>query len=303
MPRVSVVVPSYNRGDYISETIESILAQTFADFELIVIDDGSTDDTESIVKAFADKDSRVKYFKQANSERAVARSYGMSLSEGEFVCLVDSDDTWYLHKLEKQVVVMDADPELACCYAAVDRMDMASNLVAPAKRQLEGYSGNIYEELLKRNFIPSVTPIIRKKYIEMVGKQNTEFIPYEDWDFWLRLARIGKFEHIKEPLGSYRLHPGQSVQNVKAHKIEEVTFKVLDANTPNTNEAYSLAYLRCAYWYIIAGDLKAARDRLRKSLERNAKRLYDCRWWGLYLMSFAKTIMPDTVNKFLGSFH
>lgn len=327
MPKVSVVVPSYNRGEYISETIESILAQTFTDFELIFIDDGSTDDSAAIVQAFIDKDPRVKYFKQKNSERAVARSYGMSLAEGEYICLVDSDDIWYSHKLAKQIIVMDADPELVCSYAAVDRIDMQSNPVKPAKRQLEGYSGNIYEELLKRNFIPSVTPMIRKKYIEMIGAQNTEFIPYEDWDFWLRLARIGKFEHIAEPLGCYRLHLGQSVQNVKAARIEDVTFAVLDSNTGKrewgmgtsedsnssppsfalgaipVSEAYSLAYLRCGYWYIVSGDLRTARDRLRKSLERNKKRIYDYRWWGLYLMSFVKTLMPNTVDRLLGSFH
>lgn len=324
MPRVSVVVPSYNRADYISETIRSILAQSFTDLELIFIDDGSTDDTESIVKAFADKDSRVKYFKQANSERAIARSYGMTLAKGEYLCLVDSDDIWYPQKLEKQVARMDADTQLVCSYAAVDRIDMQSNPVKAAKRQLEGYSGNIYEELLQRNFIPSVTPMIRKKYIEIVGAQRTEFIPYEDWDFWLRLARIGKFEHIKEPLGAYRLHPGQSVQNVKAERIEQVTLAVLEAQQSEVqgsklevvfpsnlelrisnsfNEAYSLAYLRCAYWYIIAGDPRAARDRLRKSLERNKKRIYDYRWWGLYLMSFAKSLFPGMVDSVLGSFH
>lgn len=303
MPKVSVIVPSYNRADYISETIESILAQSFKDFELIFIDDGSTDNTEELVKAFASHDERVKYFKQKNSERAVARSYGMSLAQGELVCLVDSDDLWYPNKLEVQVAKMDADPELCCCYAAVDRIDLESKPVKSSPRQQEGWSGNIYEKLLERNFIPSVTPMIRKKFIDVVGKQVTEFIPYEDWDFWLRLARIGKFEHLTDVLGSYRLHPGQSVQNVKAEKIEEVTFKVLDANRPTTDEAYSLAYLRCAYWYIIAGNLRYARKLLRRALSRSGKRSYDYRWWGLYLMSFVKILAPGFVDNLLGSFH
>ncbi|MDD9898964.1 MAG: glycosyltransferase [Candidatus Melainabacteria bacterium] len=303
MPKVSVVVPSYNRADYISETIESILAQTFKDFELIFIDDGSTDKTEELVKAFASQDERVKYFKQKNSERAVARSYGMSLASADLICLIDSDDLWYPNKLELQVARMEADPELCCCYASVDRIDLESKPVKSAPRQQEGYSGNIYEKLLERNFIPSVTPMIRKKYIEMVGSQVTEFIPYEDWDFWLRLARIGKFEHLTDILGSYRLHPGQSVQNVKPEKIEEVTLKVLDANRPTTEEAYSLAYLRCAYWYIIAGDLRYARKLLRRSMSRSSKRSYDYRWWALYLMSFVKILAPGFVDNLLGSFH
>ena len=321
-PKVSVVVPSYNRAEYIAATITSILSQSFSDLELIFIDDGSTDNTEEIVQVYAKDDLRLKYFKQVNSERAVARSFGMSLAIGDYVCLVDSDDIWYPHKLEKQVEVMEQDPDLVCCYASVNRIDLSGMPVKTAARQHQGFSGEIYQDLLKRNFIPSVTPMIRAKYIKMAGDQRTEFIPYEDWDFWLRLARLGRFQHIREPLGAYRLHPCQSVQNVKAERIEEVTFKVLDsqkaqarswgleekASSPEPSassfdEAYSLAHLRCAYWYIISGDLKVARDSLRKSPDANSKRAYDYRWWGLYFMSFAKKLMPGLVDNLLGSFH
>lgn len=307
-PKVSVIVPSYNRADYIKETIDSILAQSYTDFELIFIDDGSTDNTEKIVNEYCDKDSRVKYFKQKNSERAVARSHGLRLALGDYLCLVDSDDTWYPEKLAKQVKVLDENPDVVLCYASVNRIDFSSNRVKASSRQHQGFSGDIFEELLKRNFIPSVTPMFRKAAFNKVGDQVTEFIPYEDWDFWLRLSKQGKFHHIKEALGDYRLHPGQSVQNVKAEKIEEVTFKVLDANTKETNEsakneAYSLAFLRVAYWYIVAGKVSIGREKLRKSWANSSKRKLDYRFYGLYLISFLRPILGNLVTKFLGGFH
>lgn len=303
MPKVSVVIPSYNRADYIPATIDSVLKQSFKDWELIFVDDGSTDATENILANYVKQDSRIKYFKQANSERAVARSYGMKLATGEYICLVDSDDIWYEDKLEKQITVMDASPDLVLCYASVDRIDLSGKPTKAARRQFQGFSGDIYKELLKRNFIPSVTPMFRRQSFTQIGDQVTAFIPYEDWDFWLRLSRLGKFYHIREALGAYRLHPGQSVQNVKAEKIEEVTIAVLNANAMNNKEAYSLAYLRLGYWYIVSGKLSTARTKLYKSLQLSPNRIWDYRWHGLLIASILAYISPGLVKKLLGSFH
>lgn len=331
-PKISIVIPSYNRAEFIPATLDSILAQTYKDFEIIFIDDGSTDATETVVQAYMDKDFRVKYFKQANSERAVARTYGMSLAEGDYICLVDSDDVWYPHKLEVQLVVMEADPELAMSYASVDRIDLKGHKLGYAARQHEGYTGWVFFELLKRNFIPSVTPMIRRGALKKVKTQNTEYIPYEDWDFWLRLSREGRFFHIVEALGAYRLHPGQSVQNVNPERIEKVTRAVLDNNTslenfdlkefliksgneldlvsfiqqefPRlVNEAHSLANLRFAYWYLVAGNLNAAKLKLRLSKQLSSARARDYRWWGLKLVSEIQPFLGDFLPKFLGAFH
>jgi len=317
-PLISIVIPSYNQAKYIAYNLDSILAQTYNNFEVIFIDDGSKDDTAEIVKAYTERDSRIKYFHQTNSERAVARSYGISLSQGKYVCLVDSDDTWCEDKLEKQLKVMESDKDIVLCYASVNRIDPENRPLKTASRQQKGYSGEVLKKLLMRNFIPSVTPMIRKDVLEKVGEQVTEFIPYEDWDFWLRIAKHGKFFHIEEPLGNYRLHPQQSVQNVKAPRIEEVTLKVLDANTAALledslsetshwkkiiNEAYSLAYLRIAYWYLVIADRRKARERLLISLKKNPSRLLDLRFYVLYCLSYLSRFNSSLVSKFLGSFH
>lgn len=328
-PKVSIVIPSYNRAEFLSMTLDSILAQTFTDFEIVFIDDGSTDNTEEILQNYIKRDSRIKYHKQENSERAVARSHGLSLASGKYVCLVDSDDLWYPEKLEKQLLIMENDPEIIFCYASVNRIDFHNKRVKAAKRQLEGYSGYIFFDLLKRNFIPSVTPMFKRELVSLIDDQVTEFIPYEDWDYWLRLSRLGKFYHIKEPLGDYRLHPGQSVQNVNAEKIEEVTIKVLDANTSGldvkglkshfdndpgfqrsnldawdylkeqSDEAYSLAYLRVAYWYVLANKYETAKEKLDLSLQYSSKRRFDYRWYGVYAASCSNGLL----NKYLATQH
>jgi glycosyltransferase involved in cell wall biosynthesis len=298
---------------------------------VIFIDDGSKDNTAEILKSYTEKDSRIKYFYQNNSERAVARSHGISKANGKYICLVDSDDTWLPHKLETQLAVMENDPEIILCYAPVNRIDPENKPLKNAARQQKGYSGLIYKNLLMRNFIPSVTPMIRASVVKNIGEQVTDFIPYEDWDFWLRLSRCGKFHHIKEALGNYRLHPQQSVKNVKASRIEEVTIKVLDANTQEflleldrtvtkrasssprrTNgrsvkatikEAYSLAYLRIAYWYLVAGDSKTAQEKLKISLNKNTLRLIDPRFSVLWFCSYLSSFNKELVTKFLGGFH
>ncbi|MCH2228037.1 MAG: glycosyltransferase [Candidatus Caenarcaniphilales bacterium] len=331
-PLISVVIPSYNQAKYVADNINSILQQTYKNFEIIFIDDGSTDNTEEVLKPFIDKDSRLKYFKQVNSERAVARSYGISKAEGKYVCLVDSDDTWLPNKLETQLNIMENNPNIVLCYAAVNRINPENKPLANASRQQKGASGLVYFHLLKRNFVPSVTPMIRKSALDQVGTQVTDFIPYEDWDFWLRLSRFGEFFHIIEPLGNYRIHPGQSVQNVKAEKIEEVTLKVLDANTNIDNfdavkehlpvkvssdndlskileaekrEAYSLAYLRFAYWYILAEKPEFARSKLIESIQKNFLRILDIRFITLWVCSYVSKskIFGKTIRSLLGKFH
>lgn len=324
-PLISIVIPSYNQAKYIAYNLDSILAQTYSNFEVIFIDDGSKDNTAEILKNYTEKDSRIKYFHQNNSERAVARSHGISKANGKYICLVDSDDTWLPHKLETQLAAMENDPEIILCYAPVNRIDIENKPLKNAARQQEGYSGLIYKHLLMRNFIPSVTPMIRASVLKNIGDQVTDFIPYEDWDFWLRLSRCGKFHHIKEALGNYRLHPEQSVKNVKAPRIEEVTIKVLDANTQESllehaeclnfldldegnfqasvREAYSLAYLRIAYWHLVAGDSKTAQEKLKISLNKNTLRLIDPRFSVLWFCSYLSSFNKELVTKFLGGFH
>ena len=122
MPRVSVITPAYNTANYVGHTVESVLAQTFRDFELIVVDDGSTDNTRAVLRPYVDA-GRLTYIYQDNAERAVARNTGLRHATGEYLAFVDADDVWMPHKLQQQVDVLDAHPGVAIVYGAARYID------------------------------------------------------------------------------------------------------------------------------------------------------------------------------------
>ena len=288
MPKVSVIIPTYNREDYISETIQSVLEQTYKDFEIIVVDDGSSDNTKKNLEKF---EKRIKLIIQTNSERAIARNNGVKNSSGEYLAFVDSDDIWIKDKLEKQVKILDNDKKTILVYGQSQRIDKSSNQIKTAKRQKEGYSGNIFEKLLYRNFIVSATPVIRRGTFEKTQGFETRYVPYEDWEFWLRLSLLGKFYFINKPLAFYRIHPEQSVKSAKAEKIEEVTtllledsFKLTEIPEQIKMKSMGLANLRFCYWYLLANDIEKAKDKIKKAFELYPPFLIDPRWYGLSLV-------------------
>jgi glycosyltransferase involved in cell wall biosynthesis len=288
MPKISVIIPTYNRADYICETIDSVLNQTYKDFELIVVDDGSTDDTKKKLEKYG---SKIKLIEQPNSERAVARNNGVKNSTGEYIAFLDSDDIWIEDKLEKQVKVLDENNDYILVYGQCHRIDDNSNKIKIAKRQLEGHSGEIFEKLLMRNLVVSPTPVIRREYFEKTDGFQTRYIPYEDWEFWVRFSLLGKFYYIDEPLSYYRIHPGQSVQTAAAKKIDEVTTLLLEdsyklKDTPKTLKRKSLgiANLRFSYWYLVSGDIEKAKEKLSYSLHLYPPFLTDPRWYGLKMI-------------------
>lgn len=288
MPKVSVIIPTYNREEFICETIQSVLDQTYKDFEIIVVDDGSTDNTKKKLEIFG---SKIKLIEQKNSERAVARNNGVKNSSGNYIAFLDSDDIWVKDKLEKQVDILDSNKDIILVYGQSHRINEKREKIKTAKRQLEGYSGNIFEELLMRNFITSPTPMIRREYFEMTTGFQTKYIPYEDWEFWLRFSLLGKFYFIAKPLSYYRIHPEQSVKLASAKKIEEVTTLLLEDsfNLKNISEkikreSLGLANLRFCYWYLLANEISTAKEKLDKARETYPMFMTDPRWWGLKII-------------------
>lgn len=287
MPRVSVIIPTYNRENFVSDTIESVLGQTYKDFEVIVVDDGSTDSTIQKLEKY---NSKIKLIQQTNSERAVARNNGASNSSGEYIAFVDSDDVWKNNKLEKQVEVLDNQKDTILTYSSCLRIDDKGRKIKTAKRQNRGYTGNVFEKLLLRNFVVSATPLLRREYFEKTDGFKTKYIPYEDWECWIRLSTLGNFYFIKEPLAYYRIHDTQSVQLVKAEKIEEVTtlllndsFKLKNIPSKLTDKSLGIANLRFCYWYLLANNPNKAKEKLTKAIELNPSFAFDPRWHGLNL--------------------
>ena len=287
MSKVSVIIPTYNRESFISEAIQSVLDQTYKDFEIIVVNDGSIDNTIEVLERFKNK---IKVINQSNSERAVSRNNGVKNSSGEYIALLDSDDLWIEDKLQKQVEVLDKMKDIILTYGQSYRINEKGKKIKIAKRQTKGFSGNVFENLLYRNFIVSATPMIRREYFEQTSGFQTKYIPYEDWEFWIRFSLFGKFYFLDEPLAYYRIHPEQSVKIASAEKIEKATtllledsFSLKKIEEDIKRKSLGLANLRFCYWYLLANDRDKAKEKIKKAVELYPEFLIDPRWYGLKL--------------------
>ncbi|MBM3888790.1 MAG: glycosyltransferase, partial [Verrucomicrobia bacterium] len=205
---ISVVIPTYNRAQFLAETIESVLAQVYREFEVIVIDDGSTDNTAEVVARFGDK---VRYVPQPNSERAVSRNHGLRLATGEFLAFLDSDDCWEKQALIEMVKSLRANP--AAAFTAV-----SCSIVGADSRVLsvfypgggvEGVLPHAFHQLLRTNVVGSPSAVLlRRSVLERWGSfdENRGLLGVEDWELWARLAFHAPIVCRRWPLVRYRRH-------------------------------------------------------------------------------------------------
>lgn len=186
---ISVIVPTYNRADFVGETIESILNQTYKNFELIIVDDGSTDNTEEVIGKF--KDSRIKYIKTDNwGGPARPRNTGIKKAKGEYIAFCDDDDIWLPKKLEKQIRVFQISNETAMLYTRFKTIEggVISNKIFPENGIYN--SGSIFKSIYLWNFIACSGVMVKRSVLDQVGLFNTDpnLIAVEDADLWLRIA-------------------------------------------------------------------------------------------------------------------
>lgn len=189
-PAVSIVLPTYNRGDMLVNTLPKILNQTYENFELLIVDDGSTDNTKEVLKLFAD--DRIKYIElEQNGGQSKARNIGIQNASYNYIAFADSDDFWNETKLEVQMDRLLREFASGFCYCAYTyHREDESELVVPrkniAKVRKEGY---IYPELLRRNLVGAPSLVVKKECIDTIGGFNEALDCLEDWEFALRLAR------------------------------------------------------------------------------------------------------------------
>ncbi len=218
-PAVTVVVPTYNRADLIAETLESVRAQTFTDWECIVVDDGSTDDTRSVVEEFVARDPRFRYVWQENHSASSARNHGLRLARGEFIAFLDSDDLFEPDRLEWQVEALRRDPEAVLAYG------LSFNFRTPDTHKGAIYLASVpdeekprgwcFEKLLTCSAIQ--LPLIRTRAIRDAGGFDTSIPSAEDWDMWLTLAKVGKVVFEPRIHLRVRMHSGNKSGNTLRH--------------------------------------------------------------------------------------
>ncbi len=228
-PVVSVIIPTYNRGIHMRRSVLSVLDQTYRDFELIIVDDASTDNTEDIVKDFNDK--RIRYIRHDNNKGApAARNSGIKAARGEFIAFQDSDDEWFPMKLEKQMhAFKEAASDVGVVYTGLWRLDGKHKTFIPSS-SIKHKNGDIHRELLKRSFIGTPSMMVRKECFNKTGMFDETLLRLQDWELVIRLSRHYKFKYIGEALLNAHLIDDSISVNNRAHiqAFESIIMKHYD---------------------------------------------------------------------------
>jgi glycosyltransferase involved in cell wall biosynthesis len=259
VPAVSIVLPTFNQARWLDGAIESVRRQTFADWELLVVDDGSTDDTPAVVARHAG-DGRIRHLPGRRAERAAARNRGIAASTGELVAFLDADDRWLPEKLARQVEALAAAPAASFCYTLARFVD-ADDRPLPIRKPPHAVRGDLFPALMRANLIIIASVVARRRCLDEVGGFDETLPVYgcEDWDIWLRLARRHPVTVVDDELTLYRVHAG----NTPVESLLASGLAVLDRRyaEPGTAEAAGLsrAAARARLRWYLAGALAAER--------------------------------------------
>lgn len=262
MIEVSIIMPAYNASQFISESINSVINQTFTNWELIIIDDGSTDNTREIVQTFVVTDNRIKYLWQQNGKQSKARNYGISISKGNWIAFLDADDFWLPEKLDRQLRTL-LDYKVDFAFSNGFCLDQETRLTTDYNSVNGIFSGfELYRIIYKHNYIPILSVIFRRSLINKIGlfDENLLVQGCEDWDYWLRMCKSDtKFLGMDERLFTYRVHKSSTSQNLD--KMYIAICYVLNINLYNS--------------FLTQLELNSAKERLVNLITKILPCLYD----------------------------
>ncbi|WP_340679192.1 glycosyltransferase [Paraglaciecola sp.] len=247
--KISVIIPCFNSEKYIEETLNSVLNQTFPIFEIIVIDDGSTDNSVNILKTFSTK---IILITQANSGVSTARNNGIKHATGEWIAFVDSDDIWKPNKLEQQLSSISSQH-----WSHTNSLYFGQNQDGKTTRNdlTTLHCGMVFEPLLIENFITTSTVIIKRETLIKYGCFDEELYAMEDWFLWLKIAKTEPLHYCPGVLTEYRVHLGSASRNVRdiIHHHMSVIEKIYSIDLSDKNlqktksSSISQSYTICSY--------------------------------------------------------
>ena len=299
MPVISVIIPAYNAEQTILDTIASIQKQSFSDFELLIINDGSTDRTLELVQAIADE--RIQIFSYKNAGVSAARNRGISHASGEFISFIDADDLWTPDKLELQLAALEHRPEAGVAYSWTYIMDEKGKFFHVDKSIF--FEGDVYANLLVKNFLCSGSnSLVRKQALDAVGEFDSTLTHGEDWEFYLRLAATWPFVVVPKPQILYRQTSGSASSKIEVMErgILRATEKAFHAapqelqHLKNENLANFYQYLTgiCLSYVANVDQVKQAGHKLQMSIRLYPKTLmnrttqrYVVKWLLMRLLS------------------
>ena len=238
---ISVVIPSYNRKDFLKRSIDSAINQTKKPLEIIVVDDGSTDGTETMIKSDYDF---VKFIKQKNKGVSAARNIGIKVSIGEWICFLDSDDEWKKDKLEKQINAMKSNPGYKFFHS--NEIWIKNGLRINQKKKHKKYGGDIFDKCLDMCRISPSSVMIDKTVFDEVGNFNEDLVVCEDYELWLRICDKYRVFFIDEPLiikhGGHQGQLSYSIESIENHRIKALEYLIL-GNLNRKNKRHAIQML------------------------------------------------------------
>ncbi|MCX6272270.1 MAG: glycosyltransferase family A protein [Bacteroidetes bacterium] len=256
MPLISIVIPCFNYGAYLLETIKSIDDQTFRDFEVIVVDDGSKEEyTRSVLKKLESREIRVIY--QGNSGPAAARNNGIQHSSGKYVLTLDADDTLEPEFLQKTLALFDTGSDIIGASSFVRQFGANTGIIRCKGGTVAGFVGDC----------PVVAALfLKSRWQEIDGYDETMRLGYEDWEFWIRfLAPAGRIAIVSEPLLNYRVKPGSRVDQSKSNRVQIMEYMLYKNREIYTKYAVE-AILGCEKYL----------DAIEKKYKAEINRIYQC---------------------------
>jgi len=298
-PSVSVIIPTHNRAAFLVTALRSVLDQTFQDFEVLVVDDGSNDGTSELRQQF--RDARIQWLRHDTARGgAAARNTGIVHSRGDYIAVLDDDDKWYPEKLALQVdVMLKSQPEVAGVYTGYFIVDRASGSVrgrmSPSRR------GNLHAALLKSNPIGGSSSILLKKAcLEKVGLFDETLPSFQDRDLWIRISREFHFDYVEEPLLNYCVHDKRVWTNLEAliQGLEIMLKKY--GSSPAFRKHCSSRYLEFGVRFCAANQMGRGRGALLRSIVLYPYRMRPYLYFALTLLGQkAFTIARGTKAKVL----
>jgi glycosyltransferase involved in cell wall biosynthesis len=300
-PLVSVILPTYNRADFLGRSIGSVLGQTFSDFELIVVDDASTDHSREVIDAIDDQ--RLIYLKhERNRGGSAARNTGIKAARGKFIAFQDSDDEWLPEKLEKQITILTDTPyHVGVAYTGFWRFHEKDREYIPGPfHQVK--EGQIHRELLKASFITTQAAVVKKECFQKAGMFDETLPRLQDWELFLRISKYYEFRYIPEPLVHSFFTEGCISSKPKAlvEAIEIILKKHLEDYKTHP-EAYANQLISLSAPYESEYDLKKSREYLLKAFKISHRPgllvAFMASFWGRRFFNF----YWKSINEILGA--
>ncbi|AEC51970.1 glycosyl transferase [Pyrococcus sp. NA2] len=253
-PTVSVIIPTHNRAKLLKRAIISVLNQTFEDFEIIVVDDASSDNTPKIIESI--KDSRIRYIRlEKNSGAPTARNIGIKKARGKFIALLDDDDEWLPRKLEVQVKKFnELEKKFGIVYGGFYYVSQQNEKIIG--KRLPRFRGNVYGELLKENFIGSPTVLIRRECFKKAGLFDPNLPSSQDWDMWVRIARYYYFDYVNEIVAKYYVHGHQISFNLNKYIPGREMFVNKHKDIVNNQKILSIHLSQMGLLLILGGNIE-----------------------------------------------